>query len=287
MAHDLSFKHPITFILRFMNLNRTGYYKWLKHKDDLNIYEQKRAILSFVIKDWHRRFPSYGYHDIAAVMRKQSDLGIEFSDNLIHKCCKFLNIKSKVKHYSYKKPGTQSRIYPNIIKNQWKATKPLEIIVSDMTHIRNKGINYEWTLMVDTFNNEIISSALSRITGDPKPYYKCLEDLLALLKDNKKTAPTILHTDQGAVYHSKAFAKAHENYNIIRSMSRTRTPTDNPIIESLNGWIKAEMACDYQYWSVDNFENFIEEYVHYFNFERPAYCLNYKTPIQYKMDRGF
>ncbi|MDE8059040.1 integrase core domain-containing protein, partial [Erysipelothrix rhusiopathiae] len=212
--------------------------------------------LSFVIKDWHRRFPSYGYHDIAAVMRKQSDLGIKFSDNLIHKCCKFLSIKSKVKHYSYKKSGTQSRIYPNIIMNQWKATQPLEII----------------------------GSALSRTTGDPKPYYKCLEDLLALLKDNKKTAPTILPTDQGAVYHSKDFAKAHENYNIIRSMSRTRTPTDNPIIESLNGWIKAEMACDYQYWSVDNFENFIEEYVHYFNFERPAYCLNYKTPIQYKMD---
>ncbi|AGN25281.1 integrase core domain-containing protein [Erysipelothrix rhusiopathiae] len=192
-------------------------------------------------------------------MRKQSDLGIKFSDNLIHKCCKFLSIKSKVKHYSYKKYGTQSRIYPNIIMNQWKATQPLEII----------------------------GSALSRTTGDPKSYYKCLEDILALLKDNKKTAPTILPTDQGAVYHSKAFAKAHENYNIIRSMSRTRTPTDNPIIESLNGWIKAEMTCDYQYWSVDNFENFIEEYVHYFNFERPAYCLNYKNPIQYKMDKGF
>ncbi|WP_228410278.1 hypothetical protein [Erysipelothrix piscisicarius] len=93
-----------------MNLNRSGYYKWLKHKNDLNIYEQKRAILSFVIKDWHRRFPSYGYHDIAAVMRKQSDLGIEFSDNLIHKCCKFLNIKSKVKHYSYKTWNTKSNL---------------------------------------------------------------------------------------------------------------------------------------------------------------------------------
>ncbi|WP_407644012.1 DDE-type integrase/transposase/recombinase [Erysipelothrix piscisicarius] len=82
--------------------------------------------------------------------------------------------------------------------------------------------------MVDTFNNEIISSALSRTTGDPKPYYKCLEDLLALLKDNKNSS-TILHTDQGAVYHSKAFAKAHENYNIIRSMSRAGTPTDNQL----------------------------------------------------------
>ncbi|MDE8325792.1 hypothetical protein PT230_02655 [Erysipelothrix rhusiopathiae] len=58
-----------------------------------------------MIKDWQRRFPSYGYHDIAAVMRKQSDLGIEFSDNLIHKCCKFLNIKSKVKHYSFERPA--------------------------------------------------------------------------------------------------------------------------------------------------------------------------------------
>lgn len=75
IAHDLSFKHPITFTL------------------------------SFVIKDWQRRFPSYGYHDIAAVMRKQSDLGIEFSDNLIHKYCKFLNIKSKVKRYSFERPA--------------------------------------------------------------------------------------------------------------------------------------------------------------------------------------
>lgn len=42
--------------------------------------------------------------------------------------------------------------------------------------------------MVDTFNNEIIGSALSRTAGDPKPYYKCLEDILSLLKDNKKNS---------------------------------------------------------------------------------------------------
>ncbi len=29
-------------------------------------------------------------------------------------------------------------------------------------------------------------------------------------------------------------------YNIIRSMSRIGTPTDNPIIESKNGWLKTE-----------------------------------------------
>lgn len=45
---------------------------------------------------------------------------------------------------------------------------------------------------------------------------------------------------------SRAFEEAHLNYNIIRSMSRAGTPTDNPIIESLNGLIKAEMACDFR-----------------------------------------
>ena len=70
-------------------------------------------------------------------------------------------------------------------------------------------------------------------------------------------------------------------------MSRVGTPTDNPIIESLNGWIKAEMECDYDYRNIEDIEEFIESYVDYFNHERPAYCLNYKTPIQYRLDKGF
>ncbi len=270
-----------------LEINRSGYYKWLKRKSNMNSYEQNRAILSFVIKDWHKRYPSYGYHDIAAVIRKYNDLDMTFSDNLVHKCCKYLGIKSKVKHYHYKNTGKESIVYPNIVKNNWNANAPLEVIVSDMTHIRNKGINYEWTLMVDTFNNEIIASSLSRVAGDPKPYFKCLGKVLSLIENKKRQLPTILHTDQGAVYHSKAFAKEHENYNIIRSMSRVGTPTDNPIIESLNGWIKAEMECDYDYRNIEDIEEFIESYVDYFNHERPAYCLNYKTPIQYRLDKGF
>ena len=45
----------------------------------------------------------------------------------------------------------------------------------------------------------------------------------------------ILHSDQGIVYGSKRFEKAHKAYLITRSMSRAATPTDNPVIDSLNG----------------------------------------------------
>ncbi len=35
-------------------------------------------------------------------------------------------------------------------------------------------------------------------------------------------------------------------------MSRARTPTDNPIIESLNGWIKEELYKDFKIYSKEN-----------------------------------
>ena len=115
-------------------------------------------------------------------------------------------------------------------------------------------------------------------------------DGLALLEKVKKeqTEDLItLHTDQGSVYSSESYNKLIENYNIQRSMSRAGTPTDNPVNESLNGWIKEELFIDFDLKHCDNISKLIEEYVCYYNYERPSYALNYKTPIQYKIESGF
>ena len=70
-------------------------------------------------------------------------------------------------------------------------------------------------------------------------------------------------------------------------MSRAGTPTDNPIIESLNGWMKAELALDFNVSKAEDISRTLDEYVHYFNYERHASALNYKTPIQFKTESGF
>ncbi len=84
-----------------------------------------------------------------------------------------------------------------------------------------------------------------------------------------------------------AFTNAHKDYNIIRSMSRAGTPTDNPKMESINGWIKDEIENDFDIDSYPSFDEFIRTYINYYNNERLAYSLNYKTPIQYKIELGF
>lgn len=58
--------------------------------------------------------------------------------------------------------------------------------------------------------------------------------------------PTILHTDQGSVYASVAYNELIRETNITRSMSRAGKPTDNPVNESLNGWIKEELFIDFK-----------------------------------------
>jgi transposase InsO family protein len=181
--------------------------------------------------------------------------------------------------------GTEHKRYPNLVKGQWDAKKPMELVVSDMTMIRHRGIRYEWTYMLDTFNNEIISSHISNIPGDSQTYFSCLKDLIEKAKG--KTDPVVLHTDQGSVYSSQAFYNAHKDYTIIRSMSRAGVPTDNPIIEAINGWIKAEIYSEGWHRRYETAEEMINAYVDYYNNERPAYALKYKSPVQFKAEMGF
>ena len=240
-------------LCKVMGVNRSGYYKWRKRQGTENRYIRDRRLLTELILERHRKHKVWGYHSIATSIR--NDTGWKFSDNLVHKCCKAAGVKSKAKRYRYRKPGEESEIFLNLVRGCWVAARPLEIVVSDMTCIRCNGKLYEWVLFIDTFNNEIIAHSVSAHRGDPKTYYNCLDQLCKRVKNVKEqTAGTVLHTDQGAVYSSRAFSRAHSNYNIIRSMSRAGTPTDNPIIESLNGWMKAELILDFGISKVSNFK---------------------------------
>ena len=66
-------------------------------------------------------------------------------------------------------------------------------------------------------------------------------------------------------------------YNIIRSMSRAGTPTDNSAMEAINGWIKSELFADFHIRDNDHIQEDVSEYIRFFNEERPAYSLNYLT----------
>ena len=232
-----------------------------------------------LFREYHEKYPSHGYRWLNAKIRL--DTGLLLSDQYAHKCCKTAGIVSKSKHYRYKKPGDPYKVYPNLLMQGLNVDGPLQCVVSDMTAFYLKGIYYELTFFMDLWNNEILTYSLSQKRGDRTTYISGLNDLL----DIKKQYPnleTVLHTDQGSVYASKSFNELLPLYNIIHSMSRAGTPTDNAAMEAINGWIKAEVFTDLHFTTNDDIQREVDEYITFYNEQRPAYSLNYLTPKQYR-----
>lgn len=267
-----------------MNVSRSAYYKWVRTRNIKNIYEINRDILTDLIVEIHKEKPSYGYHRIATKILTST--GWIVSHNLVHKCCKYSGIKSLArKSGKYTKTGDEHLVFPNLIKGNWEANEPLQKVVSDMTCIKYKDKLYNLTFYLDVFNDEILTYKMSAKNGDCNTYYDGLNQLLEKIKGTNRQL--ILHTDQGSVYSSRTYESLHKSYNVKRSMSRAGTPTDNPVIESINGWIKEEMEIDFDIKNCEDIYQFIDDYIYYYNNERPSYKLNYKTPIQYKIESGF
>ncbi len=253
-----------------MSVSKSGYYKWRYRKENPSEKELSRQTDIKLIKDVHDKHPSHGYRWINAFIRNK--YGIIYSNNYVHLCCKYENIRSTRKHYQWQKPGEEKVKFNNLIWNGWKyLTRPFEVIISDMTAFRVKGIYYELTLYFDAWNKEIVGYGLASRKGSVTSYYDGLEQVLEKIKKEQTEDLIILHTDQGSVYSSESYNKLIEKYNIQRSMSRAGTPTDNPVNESLNGWIKEELFIDFDLKHCEDVPKLIEEYVYYYNYERPSY----------------
>ena len=262
-----------------MGIVRSSFYNWKNTLSHPAPRTMNLAINIQLFQDYHLKYPSHGYRWLNAKIRL--DTGKTFSDPYAHKCCKIAGIKSKSKHYKYKKPGEPGKVYPNLLLSEIQINGPFQCIVSDMTAFHFKSVYHELTLYMDLWNNEILIHSLSAKRGDRMTYISGMEDLIEL----KKLYPDcemILHTDQGSVYASKKFNELLPMYKITHSMSRAGTPTDNAAMEAINGWIKAELFTDFHVTGEKPIEVELADYIHFFNEERPAYSLNYLTPAQYK-----
>lgn len=119
--------------------------------------------------------------------------------------------------------------------------------------------------------------------GAREQYVDGLKEVVTLLKGSSESV--VLHTDQGSVYSSMAYNDLIKDTVIVRSMSRAGKPTDNPVNEALNGWIKEELMIDYRIdncRSRDQVRTVLENYMEYYNKQRPCFAIGYDTPVGYR-----
>lgn len=180
---ELSNKWPVTALCKEMSISRSGLYKFKYRHLHSTKRVEKRMNDIILFEKYHEKYPSHGYRWLNAKIKL--DTGANLSDQYAHRCCKFAGIKSKSKHYAYKKGREEKRVFENLVMASMNITGPLQVVVSDMTAFYVKETYRELTLYMDLWNNKIVGYGLANRKGSRDTYYEGLKMVAERIKKNR------------------------------------------------------------------------------------------------------
>ncbi len=102
----------------------------------------------------------------------------------------------------------------------------------------------------------------------------------ALHQALNRDIPRIFNTDQGSQFTAQAFTTVLERAGVEISMDGRGRVFDNIFVERLWRTVKYEHLYLYDYQSVAEVAQGLDDYFHFYNTERPHQSLGYRTPAE-------
>ena len=274
---ELRQKYKLTSLLKLANMPRSTYYYWLKALKKEDKYKDiKEEINNIFVENKGR----YGYRRITLELKNR---GYKINHKTVQRLMKQLGlisiVRPKRRYNSYK--GTIGKVAKNILKRDFKATKPNEKWATDITEFKVHNEKLYLSPIVDLFNGEIVSYNISRL-----PMFNQVVDMIekAFSKIPNNTY-LVLHSDQGWQYQMNQYQKLLRDKGVIQSMSRKGNCLDNACAENFFGILKSELfyVKEKEYNNVDELEKDIIEYIEYYNNKRIKGKLKGMSPVQYRI----
>ena len=204
---------------------------------------------------------TYGYLRVHIWLERH---GIHHNPKTILRVMQKYNLLSVVRRKKYRNYGEYLHRYPNLLNRDFKAEKPNQKRVTDISYIKtNQGTLY-LSIIRDLFDNSIIAYK----TGTEQNINLVLSTIREAKKREKVTAELQLHSDQGFQYTSHAYVKLTKSYNITPSMSRKGNPYDNALAENFFSILKTECIQRAKLQTYEDTRLLIDEYIHFYNNER-------------------
>lgn len=94
----------------------------------------------------------------------------------------------------------------------------------------------------------------------------------------------IVHSDRGGIYGGDEYVRKADEHRLRRSMSRTRNPWDNAVIESFFSTLTFELLDRERYDDTDRAQLSITEWIDgFYNAQRRHTALGNMSPIKYEL----
>jgi len=226
---------------------------------------------------FHENKGRYGYRRITMELHNRGYcINHKTVQKLMKQCCLKCEIRRR-KYRSYK--GEVGKIAPNELKRNFKADKPNQKWVTDVTEFTVQDKKIYLSPILDLYNSEIVSYNISL-----RPTFHQTMDMLdkafAKIPDGTEL---ILHSDQGWQYQMKQYQARLKEKGIIQSMSRKGNCLDNAIMEYFFGLLKSELLYLRKFENIEEFKLELEKYIDYYNNNRIKSKLKGLSPVQYRI----
>ena len=206
---------------------------------------------------------------------------IELTNSIIYRYMKILDISSIIRKKKRKYSKVKHHGIPNLIKRDFKASKPNQKWSIDITYIQTiSGVEYLCCIK-DMFDKSIVSHNQSRFCDNPL--------VLDTVKQAIKNVPyqqrkgLIIHSDQGTHFTSKMYGLLLKHNKIKRSVSYKGSCVDNVPIESFFSSLKTECIYLYNNITRDLSKALVDNYVYEYNHLRLQEQLKELAPIYYRL----
>ena len=259
MIQELRRGHDLATLLEIAQLPKATFYYHCNNQKKVDKYAHAKAE---IITIFHENKGRYGYRRVTNELRNRE---IHLNHKTVQRLMKALGLVCRVrmkKYRSYK--GEQGKVADNELNREFRAEKPNQKWVTDVTEFRLFGQKLYLSPILDLYSRDIVTYTISdspnllMVTTMLKQAFQKIPDNSGLL----------LHSDQGWHYQHKQYREMLEEKGIKQSMSRKGNCYDNSVMENFFGHLKSELLYLQEFDSVDHFKAELIDYIDYYNNRR-------------------
>lgn len=275
LPHD-RYDYSIQSILKKIGLSRSSYYSILSN-DNYGMKDKQDEIDFQCIKKV-MDYKGFKKGSRTIYMMLPGICGVHFGRAKIlrlmkkYGCvCTVRKERPELKTY---KENLKNNRKPNLLKRRFRLARPNEILLTDVSYLKYSTNKTEYfSCIKDAVTGRIVNHVTSSYND-----LSLATDTIACLDS---TENTLFHSDQGILYFNDVFQNKLKELGYEQSMSRRGNCWDNSSQESYFGHMKDE--CDFSKCSTpEDVKKKVDEYIYYYNYERPQWSRNKMTPVDYE-----
>ena len=275
LPHD-RYDYSIQSILKKIGLSRSSYYSILSNdnygmkdkQDEIDFQHIKKVIDYKGFKKGSRTI----------YMMLPGMCGVHFGRAKILRLMKkygcVCTVRKERPELKTNKENLKKNRKPNLLRRRFRLARPNEILLTDVSYLKYSTNKTEYfSCIKDAVTGRIVNHVTSS-TND-------LSLAAATIASLDSTENALFHSDQGVLYFNESFQNKLKELGYEQSMSRRGNCWDNSSQESYFGHMKDE--CDFSKCSTpEDVKKKVDEYIYYYNYERPQWTRNKMTPVDYE-----